>query len=41
VYLQGVSAAVVNSIVVLILGTILALGYSRTRTKAGSLKQEG
>jgi energy-coupling factor transport system substrate-specific component len=41
VYLQGVSAAVVNSIVVLILGTILALGYSKTRTKAGSLRQEG
>ncbi|MDR1900506.1 MAG: ECF-type riboflavin transporter substrate-binding protein [Treponema sp.] len=41
VYLQGVTAAVTNSIVVLILGTILALGYSRTRTKTGSLKQEG
>jgi energy-coupling factor transport system substrate-specific component len=41
VYLQGVTAAVTNSVVVLILGTILALGYSKTRTKAGSLKQEG
>jgi energy-coupling factor transport system substrate-specific component len=40
VFLQGLTAAATNSIVVLILGTILALGYSKTRTKAGSLKQE-
>jgi energy-coupling factor transport system substrate-specific component len=39
VYLQGVTAAVTNSVVVLILGTILVLGYSRTRTKTGSLKR--
>ena len=38
VFLQGLVAAGLNSAVVLILGTMLALGYSRTRVKAGSLK---
>jgi energy-coupling factor transport system substrate-specific component len=40
VYLQGVTAALLNSAVVLVLGTILAVGYSRTRTKAGSLRED-
>jgi energy-coupling factor transport system substrate-specific component len=40
VFLQGVVAAGLNSAVVLILGTILAIGYSRTRAKAGSLRKE-
>ncbi|MDR2397792.1 MAG: ECF-type riboflavin transporter substrate-binding protein [Spirochaetaceae bacterium] len=40
VYLQGLMAAGLNSAVVLILGTILAAGYSRTKVQAGSLKVE-
>jgi len=40
VYLQGIVAASLNAAVVLILGTLLAFGYSKTRTKAGSLKAE-
>lgn len=40
VYLQGVTAAVLNSGVVLILGTLLAIGFSRTRVKAGSLRED-
>ncbi|MDR2481417.1 MAG: ECF-type riboflavin transporter substrate-binding protein [Spirochaetaceae bacterium] len=40
VYLQGLVAAGMNSAVILILGTLLAFGYSRTRIKAGSLKAE-
>ena len=40
VYLQGLVAAGMNSAVVLILGTLLAVGYSRTRIKAGSLTTE-
>jgi len=40
VYLQGLVAASLNAGVVLILGTLLAFGYSRTRTREGSLKQE-
>jgi energy-coupling factor transport system substrate-specific component len=40
VYLQGLVAGGMNSVVILILGTILAIGYSRTKTKAGSLKAE-
>jgi energy-coupling factor transport system substrate-specific component len=40
VYLQGVAAAVLNAAVVLVLGTIIAIGYSRTKVKAGSLKAE-
>jgi len=40
VYLQGLVAGGLNIGVVLILGTLLALGYSKTRTKAGTLKQE-
>jgi energy-coupling factor transport system substrate-specific component len=40
VYLQGLVAGGLNIAVVLILGTVLAIGYSKTRTKAGSLKAE-
>ena len=40
VYLQGLVAGALNIAVVLILGTLLAFGYSKTRTKAGSLKAE-
>jgi energy-coupling factor transport system substrate-specific component len=40
VYLQGVVAGGLNALVVLILGTILLVGYSKTRVKAGSLKAE-
>ena len=40
VYVQGLVAAALNIVVVLILGTLLAFGYSKTRTKAGSLKKE-
>jgi len=40
VYLQGLVAAGLNILVVLILGTLLAFGYTKTRTKAGSLKTE-
>jgi energy-coupling factor transport system substrate-specific component len=40
VFLQGLVAGGLNAAVVLILGSILAFGYSRTRVKAGSLKAE-
>jgi len=40
VYLQGLVAGSLNAAVVLILGTLLILGYTKTRTKAGSLKAE-
>jgi energy-coupling factor transport system substrate-specific component len=40
VYLQGLVSAGLNIAVVLILGSLLAFGYSKTRTKAGSLKKE-
>jgi energy-coupling factor transport system substrate-specific component len=40
VYLQGLVAASLNIAVVLILGTLLAFAYSKTRTKAGTLKAE-
>jgi energy-coupling factor transport system substrate-specific component len=40
VYLQGLVAGGLNLAVVLILGTLLALGYSKTGSKAGSLKAE-
>jgi len=40
VYLQGLVAGVANIAVVLILGTLLCIGYSKTRPKAGSLKAE-
>lgn len=37
VYLQGLVAGGLNTAVVLIVGSLLAIGYSKTRTKAGSL----
>jgi energy-coupling factor transport system substrate-specific component len=40
VYLQGLVSAGLNIVVVLVLGSLLAFGYSKTRTKAGSLKKE-
>ncbi|MCL1931355.1 MAG: ECF-type riboflavin transporter substrate-binding protein [Treponema sp.] len=40
VTLQGLAAAGMNSAVVLILGSVLVYSYSKTRTKAGSLKAE-
>jgi energy-coupling factor transport system substrate-specific component len=40
VFLQGLVAGSLNAGVVLILGSLLAFGYSKTRTKAGSLKAE-
>jgi energy-coupling factor transport system substrate-specific component len=40
VFLQGLVAGSLNAGVVLILGSILAFSYSKTRTKAGSLKTE-
>jgi len=40
VYLQGLVAGVMNSAVILILGSVWAFTYSKTRTKAGSLKAE-
>jgi energy-coupling factor transport system substrate-specific component len=40
VFLQGLVAGGLNAAVVLILGSILAFGYAKTRVKAGSLKAE-
>ncbi|MCR5763217.1 MAG: ECF-type riboflavin transporter substrate-binding protein [Treponema sp.] len=40
VFLQGVTAAVTNIIIVAILGTLLAFGYSKIKTKSSSLKEE-
>jgi len=40
VFLQGLVAGAANAAVVLILGSLLAFGYTKTRTKAGSLKAE-
>jgi len=40
VYLQGLVASSLNIAVVLVLGTLIAIGYSKTGSKAGSLKAE-
>ncbi|AUJ32073.1 ECF-type riboflavin transporter substrate-binding protein [Liquorilactobacillus nagelii] len=40
VYVQGITTWLVNSISVAIIGTLLLVLYSRTRTKHGSLKKE-
>jgi len=40
VYLQGLAAGSVNAVVVLILGSLLLFGYTKTMTKSGSLKKE-
>ena len=40
VYVQGLVAGASNIVVVLILGSLLAFGYAKTKTKTGSLKAE-
>ena len=40
VYLQGLVAGASNAVVVLILGSLLAFGYTRTIARSGSLKAE-
>jgi energy-coupling factor transport system substrate-specific component len=40
VFIQGLVAGGLNIVVVLILGSLLAFGYSRTRAKTGSLRVE-
>ncbi|MCL2181246.1 MAG: ECF-type riboflavin transporter substrate-binding protein [Treponema sp.] len=40
VYLQGIVAGSLNAVVVLILGTLLLFGYTKTIAKSGSLKAE-
>jgi len=40
VYLQGLVSASLNAAVVLILGTLLIFGYTKTKIKSGSLKAE-
>jgi energy-coupling factor transport system substrate-specific component len=40
VFAQGVTAFVVNAVVTLVVGTILAFAYSRIRTPSSSLKKE-
>jgi energy-coupling factor transport system substrate-specific component len=40
VFVQGLVAGSLNAAVILILGSILTISYSKTRTKAGSLRAE-
>lgn len=40
VFVQGVTAAITNLVIVAILGTLLAFGYSKIKTKSSSLKEE-
>jgi energy-coupling factor transport system substrate-specific component len=40
VYLQGLTAGWVNAVVILVLASVMIFSYSKTRTKAGSLKAE-
>ena len=40
VFAQGAVAAVTNLVLILILGSLLAFGYSKIKTKSGSLKKE-
>ncbi len=40
VFAQGVTAFIVNAVVTLIVGTILAFAYSKNRTASSSLKKE-
>jgi energy-coupling factor transport system substrate-specific component len=40
VFAQGITAAVTNLVIVAILGSLLAFGYSKIKTKSGSLKEE-
>ena len=39
-YAQGVAAAIMNIISVAVIGTLLLIAYSATRTKSGSLKRK-
>jgi energy-coupling factor transport system substrate-specific component len=39
-YLQGFTAAGANVVVILVLASVMLFSYSKTRTKAGSLKAE-
>jgi energy-coupling factor transport system substrate-specific component len=39
VFAQGWIAGIANTVVVAVLGTLLLVAYSKTRTKTGSLKQ--
>ncbi|WP_322907050.1 ECF-type riboflavin transporter substrate-binding protein [Paenibacillus campi] len=40
VFVQGIGAAVSNTLSVAIIGTLLAIAYAKTRTKRGSLSRE-
>ncbi len=40
VFVQGVGAAISNTLTVAVIGTLLAIAYSKTRTKRGSLSRE-
>ncbi len=40
VFAQGATAAITNLIIVAILGSLLAFGYSKVKTKSSSLKEE-
>ena len=40
VFAQGVTAAVTNLAIVAVLGSLLAFGYSKVKTRSGSLKEE-
>ncbi|MCL2008854.1 MAG: ECF-type riboflavin transporter substrate-binding protein [Treponema sp.] len=39
VFTQGIVAGASNMVVVLVLGSLLAFGYAKTRTRAGSLRR--
>lgn len=39
VFTQGIVAAIMNSIVVAVIGTLLLIAYSKTRSKEGSIKK--
>lgn len=40
VFVQGVTAGVSNLVIVAVIGTLLGFGYSKIKTKSGSLKEE-
>ena len=40
VFLQGITAGATNAVIVLILGTLLLFGYTKTIAKSGSLRAE-
>ena len=40
VYLQGIVAGATNAVIILILGTLLIFGYTKTIAKSGSLRAE-